>query len=285
LTANPDDLLKGCIEVSSLPTIYCRINEAINNPGSSMADIGKIISDDPGLTLRLLRLVNSAFYGFPTKIETITQALVIIGTKQLRDLALATSIVSLFEGIPKEFVSMESFWRHSIACGIAAKTLAAYRREPNTERFFIAGLLHDIGRLILYKKAGDQIREALLRSQTGEGPLFLAEREILGFDHAVVGHKLLQGWNLPASLEEAVTFHHTPGRARRYPIETAVVHVADIVVNALQFGSSGERFVPTLDGEAWERIGFPASKLSSLVEHLDSQVNEVIHSFLWDEGK
>ncbi len=285
MAANPGDLLKGCIEVSSLPTIYCRINEAINNPASSMAGIGKIISDDPGLTLRLLRLVNSAFYGFPTKIETITQALVIIGTKQLRDLALATSIVSLFEGIPKEFVSMESFWRHSIACGIAAKTLAAYRRESNTERFFIAGLLHDIGRLILYKKAGNQIREALLRSKTGESLLFLAEREMLGFDHAVLGRRLLQGWNLPVSLEEAVAFHHEPGGARRYPIETAVVHVADIIVNAIQFGSSGERYVPPLDGEAWERIGFPASKLSSLLEHLDSQVNEVIHSFLWDEGK
>jgi HD-like signal output (HDOD) protein len=280
---NPDDLLRGYIEVSSLPMIYYKINEAINNPRCSMADISKIISDDPGLTVRLLRLVNSAFYGFPSKIETITQALVIIGTNQLRDLALATSIVSLFEGIPKDLVSMESFWRHSIACGIAAKTLATYRNETNIERFLIAGMLHDIGRLILYKKVSDQVREALLRSQNNKTLLFLMEQEVMGFDHASLGRRLLEVWNLPPSLGEAVAFHHKPHKTTNFPIEAAIVHVADIIVNALRWGSSGEYYVPPLEEKAWELIGLSTGILSSALDSMNRQMNEIIDSILQDE--
>jgi putative nucleotidyltransferase with HDIG domain len=281
---NPDDLLRGYVEVSSLPMIYYKINEAISNPRSSMADISKIISDDPGLTVRLLRIVNSAFYGFPSKIETITQALVIIGTNQLRDLALATSIMNLFEGIPKDLVSMESFWRHSIACGIAAKTLATYRNETNIERFLVAGMLHDIGRLILYKKASDQAREALLRSQNSKTLLFLMEQEVMGFDHASLGRRLLEVWNLPPSLGEAVAFHHKPHQTTRYPVEAAIVHVADIIVNALRWGSSGEYYVPPLEEKAWELIGLSTGILSSALESMNQQMDEITHSILQDES-
>jgi HD-like signal output (HDOD) protein len=280
MVRSPEDLLKSSLEVSSLPMIYYRVNEAINHPNASMADIGKIISDDPGLTVRLLRLVNSAFYGFPNKIGTITQALVIIGTKQLCDLALATSIVSLFSGIPKEFVSMESFWRHSIACGIAAKTIATFRREANIERFLTAGMVHDIGRFIIYKKMGDQAREALLRCKSDGGLLFLAEREMIGFDHASLGGLLLKTWRLPPSLEETVMFHHKPQEARLYPVQTAVIHVADVIVNALQWGSSGEHHVPPLDEKAWEILGLSTDILVPTIHHLKQQLNDVIHSIL-----
>ena len=279
---NLDDLLTGYVEVSSLPVVYYKINEAINNPRTSMANISKIISDDPGLMVRLLRLVNSAFYGFPSKIETVTQALVIIGTNQLRDLVLATSITRLFEGIPEDLVTMDSFWRHSIACGIAAKSLATYRNETNVERFLIAGMLHDIGRLILYKKEGDQAREILLRCHLNKTLLILTEQELLGFDHAALGRRLLQAWNLPLSLEEAVAFHHIPHEAMHYPIEATIVHLADIMVNALQWGSSGEHYVPPLDERAWERIGLSISILSPVLDSMSQQMDEITHSILQD---
>jgi HD-like signal output (HDOD) protein len=280
MTHQPRELLESYVEVSSLPMIYHRISEAVNDPLMSMANIGKIISDDPGLTARLLRLVNSAFYGFPSKIETITQALVIIGTRQLCDLALGTSVMTMFKGIPEDLVNMESFWRHSIACGIAAKTLAVYRRETNIERFFVSGMIHDIGRLVIYKKIGDQAREVLLQSKSNGTLLFLAEREAIGFDHATLGRLLLQSWNLPSSIVEAVAFHHQPREARYYPVEAAIVHVADLIVNAMQLGSSGERFAPPLDGQAWESLGLSTSILSSTLDHLGRYVNDMVHSIL-----
>ncbi len=276
----PSELLESYVEIASLPTIFYRINEAVNDPRASMAKIGRIISDDPGLTARLLRLVNSAFYGFPSKIDTITQALVIIGTRQLCELAMGTSIITLFKGIPGDLVSMESFWRHSIACAATAKTLAAYRRESNIERLFVTGMIHDIGRLVIYKKMGEQAREIILRCKTDGSLLFLVERETMGFDHSDLGGMLLRMWNLPSSVVEAVAFHHQPHSATQYPTEAAIVHLADLIANAMQLGSSGERFVPSLDGRAWEMLGLSTSILSLTVDQLDRNVSEISNSIL-----
>jgi HD-like signal output (HDOD) protein len=277
---HPRELLESYVEVSSLPTVYYRISDAVNDPRASMTGIGKIISEDPGLTVRLLRLVNSAFYGFPSKIETITQALVIIGTRQLCDLALGTSIMTMFDGIPEDLVNMESFWRHSIACGIAAKTLAVHRREKNIERFFVTGMIHDIGRLVIYKKIGDQARELLFQAKSSGTILVSAEQEAIGFDHATLGGMLLQSWNLPPGVVEAVSFHHQPRGASHYPVEAAVVHVADLISNAMQLGSSGERLVPSLDGRAWELLGLSTSILSPTLDNLEQHVNDMARSIL-----
>ena len=109
--------IEDITDIPSLPEIFIRVNEVVNNPRSSLEDVGKVISEDTGLTARLLKIVNSAFYGFPSHIETISRAVTIVGTQQLRDLALATSVIRLFSGIPHDLLDMESFWRHSVACG------------------------------------------------------------------------------------------------------------------------------------------------------------------------
>jgi HD-like signal output (HDOD) protein len=273
---SPNDLLKGYIEVSSLPTIFARINEAVNNPRSSMNDIGKIIGEDAGLTARLLMVVNSAFYNFPQRIESITKAIGIVGTQQLRDLALATSVIKMFKGIPADLVDMEKFWKHSIGVGIAARTIATFRREPNVERFFVAGILHDIGRLVMYMKLPDLSREALLRAKKNKELLHTAETEQIGFDHAAVGRVLMQSWKLPHYQEEVVGFHHKPNQATRFPIETAIVHVADIVAHSMGLGSSGEQYVPTLNQESWERLALPVSTLAPTFEQVDRQFTDAV---------
>jgi HD-like signal output (HDOD) protein len=277
---SPNDLLKGYVEVSSLPTIFTRINEAVNNPRSSMSDIGKIIGEDAGLTARLLMVVNSAFFNFPQRIESITKAIGIVGTQQLRDLALATSIIKLFKGLPADLVDMEKFWKHSVGVGIAARTLAAFRRETNVERYFVAGILHDIGRLLMFMKIPDLSREAFLRSKNNNELLHVAETELIGFDHAAVGRVLMQAWKLPFYQEEVVGFHHKPNLATRFPVETAIVHVADIVAHSMGLGSSGERFVPALDPEAWERLALPISTLAPTFEQVDRQFGDAVKIIL-----
>ena len=207
----PEALLKGIVELSSLPFIYIKINDAVNNPRSSIKDISEIISGDPGLTSRLLRLVNSAFYGFPSKVETVSRARLMVGTQQMRDLALATSVMSLFKGIPGHLVSMESLWRHSVACGLAARMLAKVRQsEVNAELLFTAGIIHDIGRLVIYKKIPETAQEMIIRCRDSKEPLYLVEKEVLGFDHSDLWRMLAQSWNLPPSLEEVLACHHFP---------------------------------------------------------------------------
>lgn len=280
LLSSPHDLFRRRILVPSLPRICTRLNEALEDPRTSTVEIAELLSSDPALTARLLRLVNSAVYGFPTRIETPSQAVMIIGTAHLCDLALTTSITRIFRDIPGDLVSMESFWRHSIACGLAARTLAGHRREPNVERFFVAGVLHDIGRLVLYQHAPDLARAALARARERDELLHVAERETIGFDHAVIGATMLRTWGLPASLEEAVAAHHDPRRSRRYPLESAVVHVADVVVHALQFGGSGERFVPPLDPAAWELLELPPAAIVGVVEEVETQYDDVTRTIV-----
>ena len=277
---SPRELLNGYVELSSLPTIHLRLDEAINNPKKSMMDIARIIREDPGLSARLLRIVNSAFYNFPSKIETVSQAVTLVGTQQIGALSLATVVMDLFEGIPQDLVDMSSFWKHSVACGLAARAFGVLRREANAERLFVAGMLHDIGRLVMFTKAADDAREALERSKAQQQLLYCSEQEVFGFTHAVVGGLLLQIWKLPASLEEVVAYHHRPSDSKRFQADTAIIHIADILAHAMELGSAGDRLVPSLDEKAWQSLGLPASVLPRAMEQVDRQYQDAIRNIL-----
>jgi HD-like signal output (HDOD) protein len=283
MTLSPRDLVRSVHSVASLPNAVLRLSEVINSPHSSSRDIARVVSEDAGLTARLLRLVNSSFYSFPRKIETVSHAITIVGTQHLCEMALATSVGSVFDKVPQDLVDMESFWRHSIACGVLARLLAGQRREPNVERFFIAGLLHDLGCLVLYTRFGDRCCAILERCrQTGE-LVHQVETEHFGFNHAAVGGALLEAWNLPRSHQEAVGYHHNPALASCFPAEAATVHVADLIANALQTGTSGEQRVPPLSVEAWNVLALSESLLPALLDEADRQIGEVTRIILRDD--
>lgn len=260
--------------VYSLPLFYDRLNEAINHPRTSVNDIARIITEDQGLTARLLRLANSAMFGWFGKVDSINRAVTIIGTQQLRDLALAASVMGVFKGIPPELMDMTGFWRHSIACGIVARTLAVWRRDANVERFFVAGMLHDIGQVIMAVAVPDLVRGILQESREMQELLHDLERRRLAFDHADAGGALLRSWKIPANIVEPVEFHHCPCRAEQYPLETAIVHLADIICQAMEFGCGGEWAVPPLDGEAWQRLDAPVSMLATVLKQAESQIDD-----------
>ena len=276
-------LIRDNLKIFSPPEVFLRLDAAVNNPRSSVSDIGNIISEDQGLTVRLLKLANSALYSFPSKIESISKAVLIIGMKQIRDLTLATSVIRVFEGIPEDLITMETFWQHSIACGVIARIIAGYRREPNVETFFTRGILHDIGRLIMFTKMPDECRNIL--SQTAKQPqlLFEAETESLGFNHADVGGLLLKEWKLPENLTEAVANHHNPDKASQYQVEAASIHFADILAHAMQLGSSGEKYIPRLSEEAWSKLSLPASTLPFIFKQAVQQLEIAMQIILPSE--
>jgi HD-like signal output (HDOD) protein len=257
--------------------IYQRLMEVINHPRGGTSDVANVIREDTALTARLLKVVNSAFFAFPRRVETVSQAVTVVGTSQVRDLALATSVVALFKDVPSDLVEMDGFWRHSLACGAGARVLASFRRESNVERFFVAGILHDLGKLVLYQKAPDEAREALMLARAENVLLHQAERRVLGFNHAQVGEALLAQWNMPLSLREALRFHHDPRRAERFPVEAAAIHAADVLANGLGLGSAGERFVPPLSQEAWSLLDVEALFLSNGVEEMERQYEASVH--------
>jgi putative nucleotidyltransferase with HDIG domain len=276
----PNDLITGSTRTSSLPEIFIMINEVVNDPTSSFSDIAQVVNLDTALSARLLRIVNSSFYSFPSNIETVTHAIAVIGTEQLHNLALATTIISSFKGIPDTTLNMNLFWRHSMGVAIVARNLAIHCRETNPERFYLAGILHDIGRLIILENLPDEASEIITRQNEVGGVVWKVEREVLGFDHGEVGAALSRSWDLPLSLEEIIGNHHNPGLSKRYPLETTIIHLADIIAKAMELGSSGDIHVPPLDEKSWEQLKLPTGVFSAIWNQTEKQFNETIDIIL-----
>lgn len=273
----PSELVEGSIDLASPPLVYERLMEVINHPRGGAADVAYVIREDTALTARLLKVVNSAFFSFPRRIDTVSQAVTVVGTTQVRDLALATSVVTLFKDIPGDLLDMDGFWRHSLACGVAARVLAGLRREGNVERYFVSGILHDVGKLVMCLRAPGPLRQIMEEAREGEALLQEIEGRVLGFDHAQVGEALLDLWNMPANLRETVRFHHSPHRAERFPLEAAAIHVADVMANALGLGNAGQRLVPPLSTRAWDAVGVDPGLTSTALGELERQYEAAVH--------
>ncbi len=247
-------------EVSGLaspPDVYIKVFDLMESPTAAAEDMGLIISQDPSLTARLLKIVNSPMYSFSSRIDTVSRAVTVVGLRELYSLVVAVSAVKSFSAIPNDVVNMDTFWRHSIYCGIISRLLAKRCHVLHTERLFIAGLLHDIGSLVIYNRAPDIAKRILEIAEGDEEKVFNAELQELGFSHAELGGELLKEWTLPESLQDAVAFHHQPGRAKGGTLEAAIVHIANVLANQSELGAFSEvKVLPAeIDDAAWAATG------------------------------
>ncbi len=264
----------------SLPDIYYRLEEAIVDPGSTTDKIAELLRSDPDLCARMLRMANSAFYSFPTRIETIERAVSTIGLRQIRELVLVTSVVKAFEGIPSGSVNMTTFWEHSVAVAIMARELGAQLRIPNADGFYIPGLLHDIGRLVMYLKLPGLMRDLLQQRQASGQAMYILERNILDYSHAEIGGRLLEYWKLPQSIWEPVVTHHEPRKGGEYSLAACAIHIADGWVNTNFRGSSGGGFELSISPEALERIGVDIEEVGRIGALAAEQTNAVVRQFM-----
>ena len=273
----PEELVKGVIKLVSLPEIFIRVNQVMEDPKHDAKQLGDVISHDPALTARILRIVNSAYYALAVKIELVSRAVSVIGEQDLRNLILATSAVDVFKRMPNQLVDIDLFWRHSVHTGIVARLLSRQCNILHGERLFVAGLLHDIGKLVLYYKETELSQQVLLHASENDGAVFRSEQEIIGYTHADVGGALIDALQLADTLKEVVTYHHHPLKAKKYSMEASLVHIADCVVNSLGSDSKIDKhlldgnpgfepqtlkvtgidlaILPEVMGKAWEQAG------------------------------
>ncbi|GJL77117.1 MAG: HD family phosphohydrolase [Nitrospinaceae bacterium] len=278
-----ESILNQSNQASSLPPLFNKINDAVEDPECSFMEIARLISGDSVLSAHLLKLANSSFFGFPSQIETITHAVTVIGMAQIRDLVLAMTVTDRFKNICPKLIDMQAFWFHSVACGLAARVIATFRHEANVERYYVLGMFHDLGRLIFLLQFGESVQEIFAQVKEAKKSLPLLERDIIGCDHAELGGGLLKKWGLPESLSEAVSFHSSPARASQYAMETAILHIADIIAHGLSLGYSGNPYVPEMDPVAWEKIDLPVSLLPAIVKQIDRLFPDTAQMFLPEE--
>ena len=251
----PEDLVSRTADLVSLPDIYIRLKTVVDDPESSMADVADVVANDPALTARLLKIANSPYFGFPAKITTVARATSLLGTQQIHDLVLATTVAEAFSGIPSELISMQDFWSNSILCGLLCRRLAQECNVLDSERLFVEGLLHDVGHLIMYQGLPEASAAALLESQQQDKPLFLVERELIGCDYAQVGFALMRSWHFPPGLIESVRYQNEPARAEDFPLEVAIMHIAVRLKQHAIAEAEATGGMPRIDAAAWQVTG------------------------------
>ncbi|HYC33210.1 MAG TPA: HDOD domain-containing protein [Gemmatimonadales bacterium] len=273
------DVVRRAGSLATIPTVYLRLVNASGDPRRSMTEVGRIIEEDAAISARLLRLANSALFRRGEHVEDVPRALRSVGIAAALDLALATSVISAFAVRLPSVITPREFWLHAVACGVAARAVAT-RAGLSGERHFTAGVLHDVGRLLLLLVEPETMKRAMAEAARERVPLRDAETAVLGFDHAALGAELLRTWGLPETLVVAAGGHHAPGSATAHADIAAAIHIADALVHALALGASGEMMIPRVEPEAWSLLGLTSPDLEPLVGEIERQFADVVQVLL-----
>lgn len=250
----------------TLPEAYTVVSEMLENPKVSASDVADAISGDPALTAKILKIVNSAFYGLPQQVATLTHALVLLGFNTVKSLILAMGLSEIFGPTSNPRFPRPDFWTHCFATGMIAKSLAGRLGYPKVEEVFIQGLLHDVGKIVLDQYEPEAFDRITAIVEAEDILILEAEREILGFDHADIGAMVIRRWNLPPQIAETVGGHHHPDRSDGGGTEAAIVHLADILCRAKQIGTGGDRRIPAISPAAWKTLSVDWKSVAMVLE-------------------
>ena len=273
---DPQKVIEKIDDLPTLPRTVLQITGLVNDPKSSAKDLARVITDDQVLTVRLLKLVNSSFYGFPQRISTVTGAIVLLGFDAIRNLLLTTSVFDLFANRNRQKKrDQERFWDHSLGCAVGAKVIGNYLRHDKIEELFVSGLLHDIGKIVEMMFLPDEFSKIVAAVNRDNVLMTTAENNVLGYNHAEVGKLLAEKWNLPVKLVQVIAHHHHPDNAGSFAVEAAIVHLADIFCRALNMGYGGDNKIPPLDTLAWERLKIQTSAIEGIMETMHREYRDI----------
>jgi len=261
----------------SLPDIYWRLKEILATHDYSLPDVAQLIVYDPGMTARLLRIVNSAYFGFAAKIDTVNHAVSILGVQQIEDLILTTSIADALGDYECEHLDIKQFWMRSVYRAIAARDLAGECNLMDGERMFVAGLLSGIGHLIMYQSVPVLAQQAQRLADESGKPLHLVEQEVMGFDHARVAAMLMQNWQLPESHVAVIKHHLELDAEADYFLEAAIVHISALIGNAFAENKPLDEVMIHADNLAWDATGLDTGHCEAIDRLVGEQLNSVIN--------
>lgn len=272
------NLYKLVNQIQSLPTLPQVVQQVITmveDPEVSSSKLAKTISMDASLVSKILKVVNSAYYGLPRKIPTLTQATVILGFNSIKNIVLTASVFSAFDKNGKSArFDRKKLWEHSIGCAMASSVLSKRIRLGVPEEAFVAGLVHDIGKIVIDQFLHAQFEQILDVIDEKEVSFREAENEVLGLNHCHIGEWLCDKWNFPKQIQEAVAFHHTPDRAEKNLKMVAIVHLANAISRLEGMGDGGGKKGAEIDAKCWEMLSIPEEELGELITEIREEYDK-----------
>jgi len=262
-------IIKDTRSIPTLPGIIAKLSMLAANDKVSANEMARVVSADQVLSAKVLRLVNSPFYGFSGRVSTVSNALILLGVNVVKSLAVTSSI---FEIMEKHVVGL---WEHSLGAATAAQIIARQLNLPDPEEISTAALLHDIGKVVIKINLKQDYESLLALINQKDLSMLEAERELFGIDHAEVGEWLAKSWFLPEKLIEPIACHHVVEKSKLHPVKTAVVHLADVLVKASSFGFSGDDIVPQIQPAAWTQLGLQETALEPIIADLEDKLVEL----------
>ncbi len=260
----------------TLPKVVNRVIELVADPETSSACLARAISTDAAMVSRVLKAANSAYYGLPQKVSTITQATVVLGFNTIKNLVLTTSVFSTFKGSGVSRFNREEFWLHSIGCATISKIICRQIHIGMPEEAFIAGLLHDIGKIVEDQFLYENIEKILTCIDETHVSFKEAEQIIQGIDHTEIGFLLCDKWNFPLHLQEAVAFHHNPGKATIDKELVSLVHLANSIAIEESLGYGGDPFTPVIDPIVEKILGITQPEIDELKEEIFEEYEKAV---------
>lgn len=265
------------VGLPTLPSMVQNINRLMLNPRTSAKEVAQLISSDPAIASKVLRVVNSSFYGFPNRISTITHAIVILGFNTVKSIVLSSTIFDIFKDQKSsKLFDRNDFWRHSVGCGASSRAVGRVIGYTALEEIFIAGLLSDIGKIVLDQFLHDHFVTILEHARSKNCLLAQSEEEILGVTHAEIGAWLFEKWNMSKGLVEAIRYHHNPALAGDHQRLASIVHLADILVRAIRFGSGGDNKIPAISETAWQTLGLESGQFDRLLNDTGEEIEKAM---------
>ncbi len=269
---NMNDVLKSVRDLPSLPLIVVDLLAKLGQDDADSRLLAEKISHDQALTAKTLRLANSSFYGMQRKVATIQQAIAILGFDSVRTLVTAAAIIGNFSDATCPGFDFNLFWRHAIATALSAKALAR-QLQLNQDQAFLAGLLHDVGRLVLIIHAPDVYQDVLQYQRQNDCNFVDAEQALLGIDHTASGRALAEHWKFPSTMQKAIELHHNPD-LRETPPMSALIHAADAMAHGLDLCGYEQECVPLVVPGLWRTLRLDQTILIAAFREVDRQFEE-----------
>jgi HD-like signal output (HDOD) protein len=274
-------VLRGVEDFPTLPTIYTALSEVMANPNSTPSDAADIISRDQSSASKILKSANSSIYGFRGKIDSITQAIFYIGFDEVRNLILTLGIMDIFKqtDFPNAFNPVE-LWKHSIAVGVITRILGVQMNVKNIENYFIAGIVHDIGKLLFFRTIENDYIRTINHALDNSVTIRDAEAEILGVTHTVAGELIAEKWKLPSSIKNAIRHHYTGVVDGRIDKLVACVHLANIIARMFEFGETGDNVVSEPNLEVWKELNLSPDVFTNIYPRIINDYEESLAVFI-----